>query len=95
MNLFTSGFDRQFKCVTDYSFYPETGEDSILNNNFLGSSRVELAAHVGVLPFVIFTNNEEVYILRLSIGQRGLDAGEEIDRTEIDILLKGAPDRQQ
>ena len=58
------------KRITQAALNTATGVHAFLNSNFVRSAFKNEPAGTGVQAFVVFSNNDEIHILRLLVFQR-------------------------
>ena len=88
-------FPAVLKRPADAPFGPLPRIDGHLGRDFVGGSLLHPAAGSDVHVFGIFTDNDEIEVLRLFVGQRGFHTGKEFHRAEVDILVKAVADTQE
>ncbi len=71
------------------------GEDRLLHRHLHVGSGEEPAADFGVLALVVLAHDVEIDVAGLAVLERRLDAGEQLDGTQIDVLVETAPDRDE
>ena len=66
-----------------------------LRGDFVGRVLLQEAADAAVQVFGVLADDDEVDVLRSLAGQRGFDAGEQLHRAQIDVLIELEPQLQQ
>ena len=64
------------------------GVDGRLRGDFVGRALLEEAADAAVEVFGVLADDDEVDVLGALAGQRRLDAGIELDRAQVDVLIE-------
>src|SRR5579875_2237736 len=85
----------QAKRVAQYAIYPMTGENALLADQFPLRALEHTPADIGVFPFGVLAHDVKIDLLRAAVGKRRTHSGQKPARTEIDILVKSATDRNQ
>ena len=86
---------RQIEGETKYAVHSCSGEDCLLNYCFLFCSFIDPATDVGVFSLIIFADDGEVDVGGFPVFEWGFDSFEQPDRPQVDVLLKGAANRNQ
>ena len=71
------------------------GVDGRLRGDLVGRALLQPAADAGVHVFGVLADDDEIDVARPLAGQRGLDAGEELDGPEIDVLVEAETQGQE
>ena len=71
------------------------GEDAVLDDHLVRLTLVEPCALSCVLAFRVFADEGHIDLFRLHIFERALRSFQELDRPQIDILVKIVPDPDQ
>ena len=77
------------------AFDAAAGEYRRLDGDLFGLVVVDEAAHGGVLALGVLAHDHHVDVSALASGERRGDAGIEISRPHVGVLIEGAPDGQQ
>lgn len=90
MLLFAS---RKVEGETKHAVDSDSSEDCLLNDGFLYPSLINSTADVGVFPLIVFADDREVDVGGLPVLEWSLDTFQQSYRPQVDVLLKGAADR--
>ncbi len=77
----------QLKSIPHNSVHTFARKDSFLNSHFQVCSLVQPTADLRVLTFIVLPHHDKIDVFRCPVGKGRLDAGQEPDRADIDILL--------
>ena len=70
-------------------------EHRFLHRHFVFGAAIEPAADFRVFALVVLAHDIKIDVARRAVAQRRLDPGEEPHRTQVDVLVEAAPQRDQ
>ena len=88
-------FLRQFKRVFQAALHAAARVDGFLNGHFLRRALVLKTARAGVKPFVVFTHDDEINVLRPLVLERAILRAIKFHRTQVDVLFQFKTQPQQ
>ena len=86
---------RQLVGIPDDAACAAAGKHAGLGDELMLLPLIHPAAQAGVLAFAVFADKGHVNVLAPDIFERGLGPVQQLDRTQIDILVKAAADGEQ
>ncbi len=84
-----------FERPADAPFAALAGVDGGLRGDFIRGPLLEETADARIQVFRVLADDHKIDVFGLLAGQGGLDAGEELDRAEVDVLVEIEPHLQQ
>ena len=83
-----AAFFGDFEGILEAAIDAAAGVDGFLDGDFVGRALEEISAGTGVEALVVFTDDDEVDVLRALVLERAVLGAEQLHRAEVDVLLQ-------